>query len=146
MAVTINRYNKFPEYFGDNTIDLDGDTFKAALGTGHSFVATNSVYADVSGDALATGNGYTAPGQNLSSVTWSESGGTLTFDAADVTWTASGGAIAASDAWIYSDTPTSPADPLAFNIDFDGTESAGDGTDFLLTFDAAGIFTLADAA
>jgi hypothetical protein len=25
------RYNKFPEYIGDGTIDLDNDTFKVAL-------------------------------------------------------------------------------------------------------------------
>lgn len=145
MVVTINRYNQFPEYFGDNGIDLDGDTFKIELyNSTHAFNATHDRRADVSANALATGNGYTNPGQDLTSVTWVNSSGTITFDAADNTWTASGGSIGpADDAVIYSDTSTVPAaDLLAYSIDFGGSETAGDGTDFKITFNASGIFTV----
>ena len=141
MAVTINRYDQFPEYFGDNGIDLDTDTFKLELyNSSHVFTAANNDRADISANAVATANGYTNPGQNLASVTWVNSSGTITFDAADVTWTASGGSIAADDGVIYSDTSTMPAaDLLAYSIDFDGTQSAGDGTDFKVTWNASGI-------
>jgi hypothetical protein len=61
------------------------------------------------------------------------------FDANDVTWTASGGSIAAAYGVIYNDTDTNDP-PLAY-IDFDGTQSAGDGTDFLVSWNASGIFT-----
>lgn len=142
MAVTINKYNKFAEYFGDGTIDLDNDTFKLALmDTGHTFTATNTVWANVSANELSTANGYTSPGQNLSSVTWTESSGTLTLDAADASWTASGGSIAASDGVLYSDTAAT--DELAFSVDFDGLQTAGDGTDFIVAWHASGIFTVA---
>lgn len=145
MAVTINRYNQFPEFFGDNGIDLDGDTFKLELyNTSHTFTATNTARANVSANAVATGNGYTNPGQDLTSVTWTNSSGTITFDAADVSWTASGGSIAASDGVLYSDTSTSPStDLLAYSVDFDGNQTAGDGTAFLVSWNASGIFTVA---
>lgn len=141
MAVTINKYNKFGEYFGDGTIDLDGDTFKLALmNSSHVFTATNTVWANVSANDLGTANGYTAAGQALTSVTWVESSGVVTWDSADVTWTAAGGSIAADDGVLYSDTAAS--DELAFSIDFDGTQTAGDGTDFKVVWNASGIFTL----
>lgn len=144
MAVTINPYNKFGEYFGDSTIDLDGDTFKLALmGVAHTYTAANNAWADVSANEIASANGYTTPGQNLTSVTWVEAAGTVTWDAADVTWTASGGSIAASDGVIYDDTTTVPADALCFSVDFDGLQTAGDGTPFNVNWNASGIFTLA---
>lgn len=137
---TINRYNKFPEYFGDNTIDLDGDTFKIALmNSSHTFTATNTIWANVSANELSTANGYTSPGQNMTT-TWVESAGTVTFDATNIQWTASGGSIVATDAVIYSDTASS--DELAYSIDFEGTETAGDGTPFNVNFNASGIFTI----
>lgn len=142
MAVTINKYNKFAEYFGEGVINLETDTFKLALmDTSHTFTATNTQWSDVSANELPTANGYTSPGQNLSTVSWDESGGTLTFDAADVTWSASGGSIAASDGVLYSDTATN--DELCFSVDFDGLQTAGDGTDFIVAWHANGIFTVA---
>jgi hypothetical protein len=88
----------------------------------------------------ANGNGYTTGGQSLASVAVT----TVTtndamFDAADLTWTASGGSISAAFAVLYNDTDADDP-PLAF-IDFGGTDSAGDGTDFKITWNAAGIFT-----
>ncbi len=145
MAVTINRYDQFPEYFGDGSIDLDDDTFKLELyNSSHVFTQADNDRADISANALATGNGYTNPGQNLSSVMWTNSGGTITFDAANVTWTASGGSIGpATDGVIYDDTSTVPAtDLLAYSVDFDGAQTAGDGTTFNVNWNASGIFTV----
>ena len=142
MAVSINFYAKFIEFAGDNSQDLDGDTFKAELyNSTHAFNSAHTVRADVLANALATSNGYTNPGQNLASVTWAESGGTTTWDAADVTWTASGGSIGpAADTVLYNFTHAS--DQLVCSIDHDGDQTAGDGTDFKVTLNAAGIFTI----
>jgi len=148
MAVTMNRYNQFPEFFGDNTIDLDADTFAIMLmNSSHVFTATNTVRTDVSANQIATANGYTqatggGTGELLVSVTWVNSGGTITFDAADASWTASGGSIGpATDAVFFSDTAAT--DELAYSIDFGASETAGDGTDFKITWNASGIFTVA---
>ena len=146
MVVTINRYNKFPEYFGDNTIDLDagaGNPKAELYNSTHVFTATHTQRSDVSANALATANGYTNPGQNLTSPTWVEASGVITLDAADNTWSASGGSIGpADDCVLYSDLATAPVDALNYSIDFGGSETAGDGTDFKITFNASGIMTL----
>lgn len=145
MAVTINAYNRHMEFALEAAVDHDGDTFKAELyNSTHVYTATNAARSDVSANALATGFGYTNPGQNLSTVTVTESSGTITWDAADVTWTASGGSIGpADDTVIYDDTIASPViDALFFSIDHGGSQTAGDGTDFKITFNASGIFTV----
>lgn len=144
MAVSINFYDQFIEFMGDGGIDMDGDTFDIILmDTNHTFAQANTKKADISANEISTQFGYTQGAKTLASVTWANSGGTITFDAADVTWTASGGAIAASDGVIYSETSSSPdADLLMCSIDFDGNQSAGDGTTFVITFNGSGIFTI----
>lgn len=150
MSASITIYNKFLEYMADGTIDLDGDTFKVALvsSTYTPSASTHTVYADITNE-LSTANGYTAGGATLGTVTWTESGGTVTFDAADASWTASGGSITARYAVIYDDTPSTPvAKPLVAYVLLDTTPAdvtATDGNTFTLSWNASGIFTLAAA-
>ena len=141
MAVTINFYNEFVHHVGLGVIDLDSDTFDIILmNTSHTFTATHATKSQISANEIATANGYTQGAEVLASVTWTESSGTATFDAADSSWTASGGSITASDGVIYSETAA--ADELMCSIDFDGSQSAGDGTDFIVSYNASGIFTI----
>lgn len=129
-------YNNFKEYIGDNTIDMDGDTFKVMLlDDGHTPSAAHDAPADVSGDELANGNGYTTGGATLANVSWSETGGTATFDADDVEW--SGATFSARYAVIYSDT----ASKLVCLLDFGSNQSPSAQT-FRIAFHANGIFTL----
>ena len=148
MAVTINFYNQFTEYMGDNSIDMDGDSFYHMLmNSSHTFTATHTQRTDVSANQIATANGYTqatggGTGEQLASPTWTQPvAGTTMFDAADTSWSASGGSIAADDDVIFSDTSTN--DLLMCSIDFDGTQTAGDGTSFLIAYNTNGIFRIA---
>lgn len=147
-VVSINFYNKFVEYVGDGGMDLDNDVFDIILmNSTHAFTATHDRKTDISANEIPTGNGYTQGAEVLASVTWVESAGVLTFDAADSVWSASGGPIPTSgdctDAVIYDETSTVPAaDLLMCSIDFGQAESAGDGTDFKITYNASGIFTI----
>lgn len=146
MTASITFYNSFRKYLGDGTIDLDTHTFKVLL-TSSSYTpsaTTHTVKADVTNE-LSTANGYTAGGATLGSVTWNQSAGTVTFDAADTTWTASGGSIVARYAVIYDDTPSSPADPLVAYILLDTTPADVTTTTtntLTLAWNASGIFTL----
>lgn len=144
MAVTIQTYEHLLELIGDNTIDMDGHTFTAELMNGtHVFTGTHTLRSEISANALATGFGYTNPGQNLTTPTWTRSGLTVTFDAVDVTWTAAGGSIGpAEHCVLYDNTLTSPLDGPMLNIDFGQLETAGDGTDFKIAWAAGGIFTI----
>jgi hypothetical protein len=98
-------YDKFAESIGDGTIDLDNDTLKVALFTS-SYTPNDDT--DVSYSALtnevANQYGYTTGGYTLTGVTWAETAGVATLDAADASWTASGGSIVARHAVLYSST------------------------------------------
>jgi hypothetical protein len=153
MAVTINHYDQFVEVMGDMAAGYTGygtDSIRAALMTStHSFTAANTLWSQVSANQIPTGNGYTqttgaADGKALASVTSTQpAAGTWMFDAADVTWTASGGPIPLSGncqhCVLFDDTLTTPLNGLMFNINFGATQSAGDGTNFVITWNANGI-------
>ena len=139
MAVTVNLYNHTAQRFasGANAV---GDTYKVKLLTAATFDATDTTLSDTGGTEVANANGYTTGGATLANVAVT----TVTtndakFDADDVSWTASGGAITASYGILYNDTDTDDP-PVAF-IDFGGSESAGDTTDFRIVWNASGILT-----
>jgi len=124
----------------DLALDLDdttADRFKAMLVTS-SYTpnfGTHDFKSDVTNEV--SGTGYDAGGKSLSSVTLTQSGGTITFDAANLTWASS--TITARGAVVYDDSLTN--DPLICYIDFGADKSSSSG-DFVLTFNASGIFTL----
>ena len=139
MAVTISLYNHTAAKFANGSFAA-ADTYKVKLLTAATFNATHTTLAGTGGTESTTATGYTAGGQTLASVAVT----TVTtndakFDADDLTWSASGGAIVASYAILYNDTDADDP-PVAF-IDFGGSESAGDGTDFIIVWNASGIFT-----
>jgi hypothetical protein len=139
MAVTINLYNHTAKRFADGS-NAVGDTYKVLLATAATFTAADTTLAGVTYTEVANGNGYTTGGVALTGVAVT----TVTtndakFDADDASWTASGGSITASYAILYNDTDADDP-PVAF-IDFDGSESAGDTTDFKIVWNASGIFT-----
>jgi hypothetical protein len=139
MAVSISLYNHTAKLFADGSL-ASGDTYKVKLLSAATFDATHTTLAATGGTEATGGTGYTAGGESLANVSVT----TVTtddakFDADDVTWTASGGSITASYAIIYNDTDADDP-PIAF-IDFDGSQSAGDGTDFKIVWNASGIFT-----
>lgn len=139
MAVTISLYNHTAKLFADGS-NAVADTYKVKLYTSATFTAADTTLAGITGTEATAGTGYTAGGQALTGVAVT----TVTtndakFDANDVVWTASGGSITASYAVIYNDTDANDP-PLAF-IDFGGSQSAGDTTDFKVVWNASGIFT-----
>lgn len=141
MAVTITLYDHTAKKFA-NGENAEGDTYTLMLLASGTFSAAHTTLAAVTGAATeaTAGTGYTTGGQNMAGVAVS----TVTtndakFDATDVTWTASGGTIAAAYAVIYNNTDVN--DPPVAWIDFGGTQTAGDGTDFIVSWNASGIFT-----
>lgn len=139
MAVTISLYNHTAKLFADGSNAVT-DTYKVKLYASATFSAADTTLAGITGTEATAGTGYTAGGQALTGVAVT----TVTtndakFDANDVVWTASGGSITASYAVIYNDTDANDP-PLAF-IDFGGSQSAGDTTDFKVVWNASGIFT-----
>ena len=154
---TLALFDEFAESVGDGRIDLDTDTFKIAfvtlqVGGTPSIAKTDAVpcwgaggTTNLNTSEVAAGGGYTAEGEALASVTWSQTSGVATFDAANVTWTssASGDPATIKTAVIYSDTATNKDCVGFIDMTADGTTAisllSGDIT---VAFGAGGIFTL----
>jgi len=145
MTASVSFYNNWKAAINDAA--LRAATVKVTLhNSTYTFAATQSVYADLSNE-LATANGYTNGGQALSSITWGQTSGTATFDAADIVWTASGGSITARRAVMrVVGTFNSQVDPLILSWLLDTTPAdvtATSGNTLTLQLNASGIYTLA---
>lgn len=154
---TITLFNEFAESIADGRIDLDTHTFKAALttlqvGGTPQIAATDAVpcwgaggSTNLSSSEVSAGGGYTAGGIALSSVTWAESSGVATFDAADISWTssASGDPATIKSLVLYSDTATNK-DAVGFmDMTADGTTAISLlSGDISVAWNASGIFTV----
>lgn len=82
--------------------DLTGATVKLALiastWTPDATITGNQVFADMSANEIAAGNGYTAGGATLTGLTATGITGGYKFSSGNPSWTASGGSI---PAWRY---------------------------------------------
>lgn len=112
--------------------------------------ATDEVFADATNE-LSTGNGYTAGGITLSSVTLTQSSGTTKFDCADPVWTASGGSIPAWRRAVIrvSGTVNGKVDPIVCHSLGDAAPAdvpaTSDGNTLTIQMNASGIITIARA-
>ena len=145
MAASITFYNNWKAAIAE--VVPRTATFKVTLHSStYTFAATHNVYADLTNE-LSTANGYTNGGLTLTSVTWGQTSGTATFDAADAVWTASGGSIVARRAVIRAiGTFNSQVDPLVASVLLDTTPAdvtTTTGNTLTLVWNASGIFTLA---
>lgn len=142
---TYNKINDWVENMNE-VADLDGDSFVVALSNTAPGSETNPPTNDTKGVlANVTQITYT----NLSSraltlAASSQTGGTYKLDFNDLVLTASGGSVGPFRyVYIYDDTPTSPADPLVCYFDYGSSITLADGETFTITFNAAGLFTIA---
>lgn len=147
-------YEKAKKYIADGTFDLDLTTnWKLALFLSTSNANTLSVgtaiYADLTNEH-ANANGYTTGGVAMTGITWTQSGGTVTFDANDSVFTAAGGSIVARFAVIYENaTLNTIVKPLLCVCLLDTAPADVTATDtntLTIQHNASGIFTLSGAA
>ena len=119
-------------------LDLDIDSFMFMLF--RSWYSRDFGAHDFKDDVSneVAGTVYSAGGNTLGSVTLTQTGGTIKFDAADTSWS-SATITSARGAVIYDDTVAS--DPLIAYIDFGSDFSSSNGT-FTIAFNAGGIFTI----
>ena len=140
MAVTVSLYNHTARLFAEGFFTASND-YKVKLYASATFTASNTAMSQVTGTETSNAYGYTTGGKALTNVAIT----TVTtndakFTADEVSWTAAGGAITASFGILYDLTDPLALTPMAF-INFDGSQSAGDGTDFMIIWNANGILT-----
>ena len=135
-------HDRFLEFQGDNTIDMDNDTFVMALYTSTSNIATTSVGDATTATNEVTGNGYA---RAALTTTWNRTAGTVTFDSTDGSFTAAGGSITARYAAII-DTTTTPDEVVCHSL-LDNTPAdvtVTDGNTLTVQINVSGIGTLSD--
>jgi hypothetical protein len=143
MAVTAHTYTMLTKSLADKLANLETDSLKAMLLSAYT-VGTTQDTAQFLADVLAvateaSGTGYTAGGQALTSVTLTKSGHVYTLTCANPSWTSS--TITASYVVFYDSTPGSNAtDPVICYWDFGGASSSSSGT-FTLTVSGSGLVT-----
>jgi len=152
-VATAQVYGKLPanmfggEASGDaGQMDYLSDTLRMTLHTNtySPNIDTNEAFADATNE-LSTASGYTANGIAIAgkTVSYNATGNITTFDMDDttVTWTASGGTLTFQYAVLHDDTVSTgpPAKPLILYIDT-GAQSITTGNTFLITTGANGLF------
>lgn len=91
-------YNKAKKYIGSADIDLNGATFRMTLHTGAASANVNnlalSTFASI-GNEVASGNGYSSSGKNITGVTWTvgASAKEYRFNSSAVFWSGNAGTI-----------------------------------------------------
>ena len=128
-------------------MDLLSDTIKCTLHTSTYVpnIDTDEAFASATNE-LTTANGYTANGITIGTKTivYTAGGNITTFDMDDttVTWTASGGTLTFQYAVFHDDSVTvgPPIKPLIGYIDC-GAQAITTGNTFLITTGASGLFT-----
>ena len=130
-ASTLTTFDDLAEQIGKGVHDFTTHTFKLALTNSAPNAATHDELADIT-QISATG-GYTSGGYTLTSVGYSESGGTATLTTTSpFTITASGGSVGPFQyAVIYNDTST--GDKLIGYYNYGSALTLADGESLAIT-------------
>jgi hypothetical protein len=132
---TFNKFHSFVEALSEKVHNLGADTLTVALSNTLP-VNTNTVLANI------TQISYTNLSTRvLAGVTSAQTSGTYTLDANDLVLTASGTVAQFRYVVLYNDTAAS--DELIGWYDYGTTVDLLNGETFTITWDAAGILTLA---
>lgn len=133
------KFQNWPLALGKGLHDLDTDTLKIALTNTTPTASTDVNFADIT--ELSAGNGYSAGGVTLGSVSFTQSGGVATLDFADFSWTASGGDIGPYRALVlYNDSIS--AEELICYWDLGASESIVDGNSKTFNIASTGLLTI----
>lgn len=130
---TYTKFQDYVEQLSKAVHNWSAHTFKACL-TNTAPNATDTGFANIT--EISAGNGYSAGGMTLDSVTLSEASGTAKVVIADEVLTASGGSIGPFRyVAVYNDTATSPADALVCYFDYGSSITLLNGESLTLDFD-----------
>ena len=132
---TFNKFNSFVEALAEKTHNLGSDVLTVAL-TNSAPVNTNTVLANIT--QIAYTNLST---RVLAGVTSAQVSGSYKLDANDLVLTASGTVAQFRYVVLYNDTATN--DELIGFYDYGAAVDLLNGETFTITWDAAGILTLA---
>jgi len=141
-ASTFAIFHTFKAREGQKLLDMDTDDIKCALlDSGWTpSLSADADWADISANEISQ-TGYTAGGLSVTSLSYANVAGTVTFDCDDPAWTAGAGGIAARYCVFYDNTDTAKT-LICYSLldDSPADHSVLEGQIFLITLPATGIF------
>lgn len=137
---TFNKFHSFVEALAEKTHNLGSDTLTVALSNTLP-VNTNTQLSNITQISYTNIQNGTTTGRNLTGVTSAQVTGTYKLDANDLVLTATGTVPTFRYVVLYNDTATN--DELIGWYDYGATVDLLNGETFTITWDAAGILTLA---
>jgi hypothetical protein len=137
---TFNKFNSFVEALAEKVHNLGSDTLTVAL-TNSAPLATNTQLSNITQISYTNIQNGTTTGRNLAGVTSAQTSGTYKLDANDLVLTATGTVPTFRYVVLYNDTATN--DELIGWYDYGAAVDLLNGETFTITWDAAGILTLA---
>ena len=137
---TFNKFNSFVEALSEKVHNLGADTLTVAL-TNTLPVNTNTVLVNITQIAYTNITNGTTTGRDLTGVTSAQTSGTYKLDANDLVLTASGTVPTFRYVVLFNQTATN--DELIGWYDYGAAVDLLNGETFTITWDAAGILTLA---
>ncbi len=136
-----SKFNNFVHALNTGALDMATDTINVML-SNTAPVATNSLYADISGNEISSGNGYTTGGTTFTGTGSTNTSGTETVSASAVTFTASGGTIGPFRYFIIYDV-TNSDQPLIAWYDYGSAITLSSGDTITITPTGSVLYTLA---
>ena len=138
----MQHFNHTRQLFQSGSVDLT--TLKVMLVNDYTFDATETDMTTATASEVS-GNGWAVGGPTIANVeVTTVSPGDSKLDGDDISITASGGDIGPADGLVVYDS--SANDNPLFYYAFPSSQTAGDGTPFNVTWDAAGISTVSAPA
>ena len=137
---TFNKFHSFVEALAEKVHNLGNDTLTVAL-TNTLPVNTNTVLANITQVSYTNIQNGTTTGRDLTGVTSAQTSGSYKLDANDLVLTATGTVPTFRYVVLYNDTATN--DELIGWYDYGAAVDLLNGETFTITWDAAGILTLA---
>jgi hypothetical protein len=137
---TFNKFHSFVEALSEKVHNLGADTLTVALSNTLP-VNTNTVLANITQIAYTNITNGTTTGRDLTGVTSAQTSGTYKLDANDLVLTASGTVPTFRYVVLFNQSATN--DELIGWYDYGAAVDLLNGETFTITWDAAGILTLA---
>jgi hypothetical protein len=137
---TFNKFNSFVEALSEKVHNLGSDTLTVAL-TNTLPVNTNTVLANITQISYTNITDGATTGRNLTGVTSAQTSGTYKLDADNLVLTATGTVATFRYVVLFNNSATN--DELIGWYDYGSAVTLLNGETFTITWDAAGILTLA---
>lgn len=137
---TFNKFNSFVEALAEKVHNLGSDTLTVAL-TNTLPVNTNTQLSNITQISYTNIQNGTTTGRNLTGVTSAQTSGSYKLDANDLVLTATGTVPTFRYVVLYNATATNSE--LIGWYDYGAAVDLLNGETFTITWDAAGILTLA---